>query len=276
MPQSQFVIVVNEADFQNRVLDHSMQQPVLVDFWAEWCIPCRTLDPLLERLAEDSAGAFLLAKLDVDANPGIAMQYGVKGIPAVKAFRNGQVVAEFNGLQPEAKIREFVKALGPSTFDLSTGKANSSLAQEEWGEAEKILRQVLEQNPDHPAALLGVARARLAQGDPAGALPILRNFPVSKEYVQAEQLTPLAQAMADMDLESASDDELAPIYANVLRLTGRGQLPAAMDGLLELLRENKAYRKGQARKAAIGLLVLMGEENPLTRMYRNELASLLF
>jgi putative thioredoxin len=276
MPQSQFVIVVNEADFQNRVLDHSMQQPVLVDFWAEWCIPCRTLDPLLERLAEDSAGAFLLAKLDVDANPGIAIQYGVKGIPAVKAFRNGQVVAEFNGLQPEAKIREFVKALGPSTFDLSTGKANSLLAQEEWGEAEKILRQILEQNPDHPAALLGVARARLAQGDPARALPILRNFPVSKEYVQAEQLTPLAQAMADMDLESASDDELAPIYANVLRLTGRGQLPAAMDGLLELLRENKAYRKGQARKAAIGLLVLLGEENPLTRMYRNELASLLF
>lgn len=276
MSSSQFIIDVNEADFQTQVLEHSTQQPVVVDFWAEWCIPCRTLDPILERLAEDGAGAFRLAKLDVDANPRLAMEYGVKGIPAVKTFRNGQVIAEFTGLQPEAKIREFVRTLGPSTFDLTTGKANSLLAQEEWQQAETILREVLTSNPDHPAALLGLARARLAQGDPAGALPILRNFPVSKEYVQAEQLIPLAQAMADAGNGDMDEDELSAIYANALRLAGRGQLPAALDGLLELLRENKTYRKGLARKAAIGMLVVMGDENALTRQYRNELASLLF
>jgi putative thioredoxin len=104
----------------------------------------------------------------------------------------------------------------------------------------------------------------------------LRNFPVSKEYGAAEQLIPLAQAMADMQNDELEQDELAPLYANVLRLTGRGQLPQALDGLLELLRENKKYRRGEARKVAIGLLTVMGEENPQTREYRNELASLLF
>jgi putative thioredoxin len=276
MPHSQFVIDVNETDFQTQVIERSTQQPVVVDFWAEWCIPCRSLDPILEKLAENSAGAFLLAKLDVDRNPRLAMQFGVKGIPAVKAFRNGQVVAEFTGLQSETRIREFVGGLGPSTFDLTTGKANGLLAQGEWSDAEDLLRQVIEENPDHPGALLGIARARLALGETAGALPILRNFPASKEYIQAEQLTVLAQAMADAEIEPRDEDELAPTYANALRLVGRGQLAAAMDGLLGVLRENKNYRKGEARKAAIGLLALLGEDSPLTRQYRNELASLLF
>lgn len=276
MSPSQFIIEVSEADFQNKVLEHSTQQPVLVDFWAEWCIPCRTLDPILEKLAEDSAGGFLLAKLDVDANPRLAMQYGVKDIPVVKAFRNGQIVAEFSGLQPEAKIREFMRSLGPSVYDLSAGKANSLLAQSEWSEAEKVAREVLDNNPDHPGGLLSLSRALLAQGDPAGALPILRNFPVSKEYAAAEQLIPLAQAMADAANEELGNDDLAPLYANALRLAGRGQLPQAMDGLLELLREDKKYRRGEARKVAVALLTLMGEDNPLTRKYRNELASLLF
>lgn len=139
-----------------------------------------------------------------------------------------------------------------------------------------VSRQILDSNPDHPSGLLSLARTLLAQGDPAGALPILRNFPVSKEYAAAEQLIPLAQAMADMQNNEFEQDDLAPLYANVLRLAGRGQLPQALDGLLELLRENKKYRRGEARKVAIGLMTVMGEENPQTREYRNELASLLF
>ena len=121
-----------------------------------------------------------------------------------------------------------------------------------------------------------ILRGLLAQGQPAAALPILRNFPVSKQYAQAEQLAPLAQAMADEQNEGQPEDDLGAMYANALRLAGRGLLPAAMDGLLELLRADKGYRKGEAHRAAIGLLLLMGEENELTRQYRQELASLLF
>lgn len=276
MANSQFIVHVNEVDFPTEVLERSKQQPVLVDFWAEWCIPCRSLDPILERLAEEAAGVFRLAKLDVDANPRLAQEFGVKGIPAVKAFRNGQVVAEFNGLLPEHKIREFIKALGPSTYDLAVGKANHLLAEGEWESAESAYREVLSENPDHPEALLGLARALLCQGQPAAALPILRNFPVSKPYTQAEQLAPLAQAMAEMQNGELPDDELSPLYANALRLVGRGLLPAGMDGLLELLRADKNYRSGEARKAGVGILLLMGEENEQTRQYRKELASLLF
>lgn len=277
MQSSANVVHVNEADFQYEVLAHSSQQPVVVDFWAEWCVPCRTLDPILEKLAEDSAGAFRLAKVDVDANPKLSMEYGVQGIPAVKAFRNGQVIAEFNGLRPEPQIREFLKALGPTTYDLIVGKANSLMAKGAWQEAENAFREVLDSSPDQPGALLGLAKCLLVQGEAAGALPILRNFPVSKEYTQAEQLIPLAQAMADSENDKPSaNDELAPLYANALRLVGRSQVPAALDGLIELLHEDKRYRAGEARKIGIAMLNLLGEENPLTREYRTEFASLLF
>ncbi len=273
---SDHIIHVNEADFHAQVLEHSVQQPVVVDFWAEWCIPCRGLDQILERLADEAAGAFRLAKLDVDANPRLAKQLAVKNIPAVKAFRNGQLVAEFSGIQPEAKVREFLQALGPSSYDLEAGRAEHLLALQDWAAAEEAFRQILDSDRDHPAGLLGLAKAQLVQGNFAGALPILRNFPVSKLYRQAEQLIPLAQAMADDANGDLPEDELSPLFANSLRLAGRGQLEAAMDGLLELLRQDKRYHKGIAHRSALGVLALMGEHSPQAQAYRKELASLLF
>jgi len=277
---STFVVHVSETDFQDEVLIHSRQRPVVVDFWAEWCLPCRTLDPILEKLVEDAAGAFRLAKLDVDANPKIAADYGVQGIPAVRAFRNGQVVGEFNGLRPETAVREFLKALAPASGDLTVGRANSLLAAESWIRAETLFREVLTANPDQPGALLGLARALLAQGQAAPALPILREFPASKEYSAAERLLPLALALADLDLgelDLAGDDEgQAAVFITALRLAGRGQLLAAMDGLLDVLRERKSSRREEARQVLLGLLQVLGEDNPHTREYRSELATLLF
>ena len=277
---SNFIVHVSETDFQYEVLVHSHQRPVIVDFWAEWCLPCRTLDPILEKLVGDAAGAFRLAKLDVDANPKIAAEYGVRGIPAVRAFRNGQLVAEFNGLRPEPAIREFLKGLAPPSSDLTVGRANSLLAAESWAEAETPFREVLSANPDQPGALLGLARALLAQGRAAPALAILREFPASKEYSSAEQLLPLARALADLDLgelEPAGDEEdRAAVFINALRLAGRGQMLAALDGLLDVLRERKFSRGEDARKVFLGLLQVLGEDNPHTRDYRSELASLLF
>jgi putative thioredoxin len=272
------IIDVNETDFQAEVLLHSNQRPVVVDFWAAWCVPCKTLDPILEKLADEAYGAFRLAKLDVDANPKIAMDYGVRGIPTVKAFRNGQVVADFNGLRPEAQIREFIKALAPATSDIATGRADNLLANEDWVGGEHIYREVLDENPDHPGALLGLARSLIAQGEPEPSLPILRAFPVSKEYTKAEQLIPLAQGLTD--LVGKKDSELSePLEAQfnaALRLAKRGQLLAAMDGLLDILRQNKRYRQADIRRLVLGLLVVLGEENPQTRAYRSELTGLLF
>jgi putative thioredoxin len=276
---SNFIVHVTETDFQYEVLIHSRQRPVVVDFWAEWSIPNRTLDPILEKLAGEAAGAFRLAKIDVDTNPKIAAEYGVQGVPAIRAFRNGQVVAEFNGLRPEPAVREFLKALAPPASDLTVGRASSLLAAEKWTEAETLFREVLATNPDQPGALLGLARAALAQGQASLALPILREFPASKEYSAAEQLLPLARAMADLDLgelQQSDTAEDAAVFVNALRLASRGQILAALDGLLDVLRDRKQARGQEARKVFLGLLQVLGEDNAHTRQYRAELATILF
>lgn len=274
---SSHVVHVSESDFQVEVLAHSSQRPVIVEFWAEWSEPSRLLDPLLEQLANEAHGGFRLAKLDVDANPRVAEDYGVRSVPAVKAFRNGQIVAEFAGLRPEPQVREFIKALEPAPNDLRVGRADRLLIEGQWEEAEDLYRDSLDENSDHPGALLGLARALLAQGLALQALPVLREFPVSKEYASAERLIPLAEALAELEQAEDSDSEhTQPVYTNALRLVGRGQLLAAMDGLLDVLREDKAQRKGTPRKVLIGILEVLGNENPQTREYRNELTQLLF
>jgi putative thioredoxin len=274
---SDHIIHVNETDFSAEVLVYSGQRPVVVDFWAEWCIPCRTLDPILEKLARNSAGAFRLAKVDVDVNPKIASDYGVRGIPAVKVFRNGQVVAEFSGLRPESQVREFVGAVAPSENNLATGKGNHLFSLGRMEEAEEQFRTVLAENPDDPGALLGLSKSLLVQNRAVQALPILREFPVSKEYQVAEQLLPLAQQMTEVEgLSSQDEDDLATAFGNSIRLASQGRTEPALDGIFDLLRINKNYRQGDLRKVAVGLLHLLGEDDPAAREYRAELTQLLF
>lgn len=271
------VINVTEGDFEYQVLAYSQQMPVVVDFWAEWCIPCRTLGPLLEKIAGEWSGAFRLAKVDVDANPNLAMQYKVHSIPAVKAFKDGKVVSEFTGLIPEPRIREFIRSLVPSEIDLALEKADNLYKLNQWGKAEQAYRDVLAKNSEHPAARLGLVKTLLMQGDSGEALPILQNFPASREFNTAQSLLPLASALEDLKGGlSSSEDPLDATFYRSLRLVERGNIPAALDGLLDILRENKRYRGGEARKVFLGLLELLGNEDPLTREYRQELSAVLF
>jgi putative thioredoxin len=268
---------VTEGDFEYQVLAYSQQMPVVVDFWAEWCIPCRTLGPLLEKIAGEWSGAFRLAKVDVDANPNLAMQYKVHSIPAVKAFKDGKVVSEFTGLIPEPRIREFIRSLVPSEIDLALEKAENLYKLNQWGKAEQAYRGVLAKNSEHPAARLGLVKTLLMQGDSGEALPILQNFPASREFNTAQSLLPLASALEDLNGGlSSSEDPLDAAFYRSLRLVERGNIPAALDGLLDILRENKRYRGGEARKVFLGLLELLGNEDPLTREYRQELSAVLF
>lgn len=278
MDPSNHIIEVNEADFQTEVLAYSNQMPVIVDFWAEWCIPCRTLDPMLEKLTDEADGAFRLAKLNVDDNPRLAQHYVVSTIPSVKVFRAGQVIDEFTGAKTEPELREFLRGLAPSSADLAIEKGESLLAAGRWQAGSKAFRQALKVTPDRGEALLGLARSLLAQGKAPDALVVLREFPASKQYNQSQNLLPLAVVLAaEPETESPDEeDELGPAYAHVLRLTRLGNLPAALDGLLDILSQDKKYRGGEAREVGRGLLVVLGEKNSETHKYRTELANLLF
>jgi putative thioredoxin len=272
------IVDVTEADFEYQVIEYSHQAPVVVDFWAEWCGPCKLLGPMLERLAKEAKGAFRLAKINVDENPNLAIRYQVRGIPNVKAFRNGQVVAEFTGAQPEARVRQFIQEVAPGETGLALEKAQSLLNLRHWGEAEKEFRKVLEAKPQQPAASLGLMKSLVMLGKTQEAEQILRNFPSGKEFASAENLRPLLTALnwAKSNEPEPENDELAPAYRNALRLILRGNLLAAMDGILDVLRQDKHYRNEEARLVMIGLLELLDSEESLARDYRNEFAQVLF
>jgi putative thioredoxin len=277
MMASDYIIDVSEADFEYQVINYSQRVPVIVDFWAEWCIPCRTLGPMLEKLAEESQGVFRLAKVNVDNNQNLAMRYNVHSIPSVKAFKSGTVVAEFSGLQPEPKLRDFIRKIAPSHIDLSLEKGASLFELEQWDSANDAFQEVLDNRPDDPTALLGVAKCELLQGHPSDAIVILEDFPPSKEYSSAIALLPLTKSLLRVDNgELLIDEPLEAAFNHSLFLFLRGNIPAAMDGLLDILRQDKKFRDNEARLALLGIFELLGENNPLTRQYRQELATILF
>lgn len=279
MSESEYIVDVNDSDFEFSVIARSRDLPVIVDFWAPWCGPCRTLSPLLEKLADEGHGAFLLAKVNVDQNPALSAQFGIRGIPAVKAFRDGNVVDQFTGALPEPKVREFVRAIAPTEADRALSSAQSLLATRHWSEAEQAFREVVASQPDNSVAVLGLVKCLLALGRGNEADELIMAFPGgNSEYVAAEKLRPLAGLLAEVEPSDppVSEHDLDPLFYNAGRLLARGQWEAGLDGLIETLRRDKKYRKGAARQVVLGLFELMGEDDPRTQEYRQELASVLF
>lgn len=275
---SEHILDVNEANFESEVLQRSHEVPVVVDFWAAWCAPCKVLGPTLERLTIEAGGLFRLAKLNVDENPGLAARYGVLSIPAVKGFRNGAVVAEFVGALPEPKVRGFLKRLAPEETDIALEEGRSLLATRHWVEAESAFRGVLERQEMSGPAALGLLQSLLMQGKGGEATEILSAFPRSSEAAMAERLKPLADLLVEVEADGPrpEGDALAAGFYQAGRLIARGNLPAAMDGLLDILRQDKRYRRGAPKGVLLALFALLGDEDPLTRQYRDELASVLF
>jgi putative thioredoxin len=280
------VIDVSTATFERDVLEASFEQPVVVDFWAPWCGPCRQISPVLERLAAEAGGAWRLAKINVDENQQLAVEFGVQGIPAVKGFRDGRIVAEFVGAQPEMSIRRFLDRLVPSEADLHAGEGRRLAEAGALAGAEAAYRRALSAQADHAGTLLGLGSLLLDAGRPDEARPLLEGLlPNTPEGRQAAPLLArlrLAGGEQSPDLDEArrtlASDPRDPVANLALgqALAAQGDYAAALPHLLAVVERDKSFRDGAARQAMLSIFDVLGPEHPLTAEYRRKLASALY
>ncbi len=278
--KSEYVIGVSDATFQAEVINRSRQTPVVVDFWAPWCGPCRMLGPVLEKLANEYAGGFILAKINTDENQRVAGQFGIQGIPAVKAFKDGKLVAEFVGAQPEPRVREFLAKFavkgGNQAGAGGAPDAETLLAAGKYAEAEDALRKAGAGNGSLPALNLSLAKALLAQGKAQEAGQLLDRLTEGPEAGPAEALKPLVGLLLTATSGTNGFGEIEGLYQKAGQAIAHGEMRAAMDALIDVLRRDKRYRNGEPRQVMLALFALLGDESPLVREYRTKLAMVLF
>jgi len=281
---SAHVIDVTDADFETQVLERSKQTPVVVDFWAPWCGPCRTLGPLLERLADEHAGAFVVAKVNIDENPGLAEAFRVQSIPMVVGLLDGQLAGHFVGAQPESAVRDFLATLLPSAGEVSADEGTVLLAAGKIAEAEAAFQRALALDPRADAALVGLAAVHAERDENEAALALLERVEPGPVRQDADRL-----AAAIRIRQSGAGDEAAlraKLEANPQDLDARftlaqalaaaGRYEDALEHYLTIVKQDRGFQDDAARKAMLDVFDLLGPGDELVDRFRSELAKVLF
>jgi len=284
---------VTTATFMAEVVDGSFEQPVIVDFWAPWCGPCKQLGPILEKVVRGANGAVRMVKLNIDENPEIAQQMRIQSIPAVYAFKDGRPVDGFVGALPESQVRQFVErlggaAVGPSPIEQAMTMAKEAAQGGDHASAMGIYSQILQRESDNPEALAGLARALVARGEFDEARELLdgvtKEIAKHAEIAAARSALELAvegqKAMGSVGqlrarLDANADDHEAR-FELATALFGAGERESAIDELLTLFRRDRNWDEQAARRQLVKFFEVMGPTDPLTLSGRRRLSSLMF
>ena len=286
MSDSPFIHNVTAENFQSLVIENSFKQPVLVDFWADWCQPCQALMPILAKLAEEYNGAFVLAKVNSDEQGELAAQAGVRSLPTVKLFVNGQIINEFMGALPEGQVREFLEPYITSATDEVLQQASTAYHEGRHQDALDMHNQALAEDPQNAKLKINIAKMVANNGDYESATALIDTLTdEQKDHPEVRELNAqikLAGQLADIGdpeelqqrIEQNPDDlEARMQMANYL--TASSQYEQALQLLLEVMQKDSAFNDGAARQGLLDLFDMLGNDNPLVKTYRRRMFTLL-
>ena len=285
MSESEFIVDVNQESFSSTVVEASMKVPVLLDFWADWCAPCKALMPILTKLAEEYAGGFILAKVNADEQPAITQHLQVQSLPTVKLLKDGQIVDEFNGALPESQVREFLSRHIESTAATEISQVFELINRGDLEMAQSVLQAIATQSPDLPEIPLAQLKITFASGNYDQFDELVAALPAevkdSPEVAQMQATVDLARAdTSGTSLESlqavveSGEPDSETLYNYAMKLVQSGDYETGLEQLLVLMQKDPGYNEGAARQGLLSVFEMLGS-HPLVTKYRRKMFTLL-